>query len=373
MKKDKEIRLLLISSLIFSFMMTRCGQHDDSKTAASSVDTVSIQWKDNKAVGVFIPRKLLNDMPDDSAQEWLKVYLTQSEYNQDLLGNYYIVADGIEFRPLVPFTPALEYQVRLKGEPISQFIVPTRKTGGDLPELSVYPTNDTLPENVLKLYVEFTKPMQEGKALDYIRIVKNNKDTLPAVFLDMRPELWNKESNLLTVWFDPGRIKRDLQPNKAMGPPLQKGNKYKLVILPGWPDQDGQTTMFTYLREFVAGSRDSTSPDPAKWRIEVPKPGSDQSVEVLFNESLDYVLIKNAIRILDDKGNAIAGTIDVSDEEKGFNFIPASPWKAGNYMLEVESRLEDYAGNNLNHPFDNDLAQQQTVQKESVKRVFQIR
>ena len=36
-------------------------------------------------------------------------------------------------------------------------------------------------------------------------------------------------------------------------------------------------------------------------------------------------------------------------------FYPAEPWNTGNYMIEVEGRLEDLAGNNLNRLFEKDL------------------
>jgi hypothetical protein len=373
MNNYKEIRLLLISSLIFSFLLTRCGQHDSKSSGSVGADTAIIYWENNKAIGILVPHTLIGDMPLDSASDWLHVYLLNSPVQSAIIGDYTITPDGVLFRPLVPFTPGLDYEVRLKGEPITHFRGPRFLGPKAMPELDIYPTIDTLPENALKLYFEFNKPMQEGKAMDFIRIVKNGKDTLPGVFLDMNNELWNKESTILTVWFDPGRIKRDLQPNKAMGPPLQQGNKYQLVVLPGWLDQDGKRTMFTYLKDFVAGSRDDISPDPAKWEIEIPKPETDLPVRVYFNESLDYVLIKNAIHILDDKGNPVEGIIEVDKNEVGFDFSPSAPWKAGDYILEVESRLEDNAGNNLNHPFDNDLTQQQKEQKESIRRPFQIR
>ena len=65
--------------------------------------------------------------------------------------------------------------------------------------------------------------MQEGQALENITVIKNGKDTIPSIFLDLQPELWNKERTILTLWLDPGRIKRDLQPNKKLGLPLELG------------------------------------------------------------------------------------------------------------------------------------------------------
>ena len=77
-----------------------------------------------------------------------------------------------------------------------------------------------MPENLLKIYLRFSHPMREGQSDKYISLIKNGKDTLPDVFLNLQPELWNEDRTVLTVWLDPGRIKRDLQPNLKLGNPL---------------------------------------------------------------------------------------------------------------------------------------------------------
>jgi hypothetical protein len=365
----KKIRVGLLPVLIFSFLLIRCGSHDEKHEPGASV--ITILWEGNKATGVVIPNELLADTPADSIDKWLQVHLAPGNNNPAMLGRYIVEKNEVAFIPLIPLTPGLKYEVRLKGEPIGQVEI-DGVISSKLPEVvKIYPTTDTVPENLLKLYVEFSKPMQEGKALDYIMLVKNG-DTIPDVFLDLQPELWNRESTILTVWFDPGRIKRDLQPNLAMGPPLKKGVQYQVVIRPGWPDKEGAVCEYSYTKLFLTTTRDSISPDPAKWTIEIPKPESDQPVEVVLHESLDYMLLKNAIHITDDKGRDVQGYIDVKNNERSIEFTPSSPWRAGNYIIEVESRLEDLAGNNLDHPFDNDLTQKQQKQKEVVKRTFQI-
>jgi hypothetical protein len=366
----KKIRIWLLPVLVFSFLLIRCGHHDQKQQPAAPA--IMIQWEKDKAVGLLIPFELLKDTPADSIDKWVQVYLATGTGNPAMLGRYITGMNKIQFVPLIPLTPDLSYEVRLKGESIGQIKIDGVVSTG-IPEIvTVYPTADTLPENLLKLYVEFSRPMQEGRSLDYIKLVKNG-DTLADIFLDLQPELWNKESTILTVWFDPGRIKRDLQPNLAMGPPLKKGVQYQLVILPGWPDKQGAICEYGYTKPFFTTIRDSLSPDPAKWVIETPKPESDQPVELVLHESLDYMLLKNAIHVTDDKGNDVPGIIGVKKKERSIEFTPSSPWKAGNYILEVESRLEDLAGNNLDHPFDNDMTQQQKEQKDVFKRTFQIR
>jgi hypothetical protein len=169
--------------------------------------------------------------------------------------------------------------------------------------------------------------------------------------------LWNNDRTVLTLWLDPGRIKRGLQPNLAMGPPLTRNNKYTLIVKQEWKNQEGVQLQRNFIKDFVTVEYDSLSPEPAGWKIRIPKPGTTSSLNIDFNESLDYMLVKNAIHITDAVGMGLPGAITVFPGETGFSFIPAVPWKETEYNLVVETRMEDLAGNNLEHLFDNDLTQ----------------
>jgi len=178
---------------------------------------------------------------------------------------------------------------------------------------------------------------------------------------------------MLTLWLDPGRIKRDLQPNLIMGAPLQKGSIYQVLLNNHWRDIDGDSLADDYQKEFLVGSRDSLSPDPGLWTIYELKSGSTQPLKIDLHESLDYVLLKNAIRIVDSKGSNVMGTLAPEDRETVLSFIPSVPWNKGEYTIEIESRLEDLAGNNLNRLFDKDLTKKNPRrQQELYKRSFRI-
>jgi hypothetical protein len=51
--------------------------------------------------------------------------------------------------------------------------------------------------------------------------------------------------------------------------------------------------------------------------------------------------------------------MEIVNAEEKVNFTPAKPWSAGTYKLQIETRLEDLAGNNLGRLFDRDLTTQQ--------------
>lgn len=366
MRNNNKIRFCILCSLVFSFFLNSCSEHIEKK------NSISIEWKENKAIGIFIPRNLLTSIPEDSIDKFLYINLPKS--NSSILGEYKKTDDGIIFRPLLPFTRGLKYEVYLQNKLLGEIQIPTDDLSNAPVVLSIYPTADTLPENLLKIYIQFSKPMQEGEALKHVMLIKTPNDSLSSVFLDLQPELWNNERTILTLWLDPGRIKRDLQPNRELGPPLVQGAKYQLLIQNDWQDANGTELTNTYRKEFFTGVRDSISPDPAKWDIEIPEAGSKRTLKIYLHESLDYILLKNAVSILDNNGHALPGVIDLSAKESILYFTPSAAWKPGNYTIEIESRLEDLAGNNLNRLFDNDLAKKGQAHEQKVfKNQFHIR
>ena len=260
----------------------------------------------------------------------------------------------VMFVPLVPFTSGLQYEVLLDDSLFASIEIPESNVAS--PELlSIYPTQDTVPENLLKIYLQFSQPMVEGRSLTYITLVQNEKDTLKGTFLDLQPELWNAEGTTLTLWLDPGRIKRDLIPNKELGSPLNAGNKYSLFVSNSWKSKNGKNLLKDYSKTFDTKQRDGNSPDPVQWRILVPPASTKEFLEIEFLEPLDYSILQEGIQVVNSQGDVISGTIQLSNEERTFKFSPDKPWTTGKFSLQIEARLEDLAGNNLNRLFDNDM------------------
>jgi hypothetical protein len=314
---------------------------------------IRIRWADKRATGLLIPQQFAPAVPVDSLNQRLFVRLTGNE--TAMLGQFQGVDDDILFEPLIPLTRGLHYTIWSGDKRLGEIAIPSLNTSDRPAVLAIYPTPDSLPENLLKIYIHFSRPMREGQSPKYVTVLKNRTDTLPGVFLDLQPELWNADRTLLTLWLDPGRIKRDLQPNKRLGTPLQMGVSYKVVVSASWPDAQGATLGRGATKSFVTVPRDSLSPDPRQWTTQSPKQGSTAPLEVTFGEPLDYSLLTEAIHVMDREGRAVAGTWQPDGKEKRSLFTPDKPWEAGPYRLHIESRLEDLAGNNLNRPFDRDI------------------
>jgi len=314
---------------------------------------IAIVWKDGKAIGLSIPRELVNEIDRKTIADRVKISMSNQPGQQQIAGDFNFSNDSVVFIPVIPFTRGLNYEIRKDGKILSKFSVPVAATAPKL--IAVYPSTDSLPENLLKIYLSFSKPMVEGHSLNYVFLQDEKGDSLPNTFLDLNPELWNEDGTMLTIWFDPGRIKRELQPNRKLGPPMKKGGHYKLVVSAGWPDKEGRQLEETFTKTIFAVNRDSSSPNPEKWNLVIPQPGTNEALEIDCGEAMDYVLLQNCIHVADHIGKTLNGTISISTDQRRWLFVPLHPWIAGEYSLQVESRLEDLAGNNLVRPFDRDL------------------
>jgi hypothetical protein len=324
--------------------------------------------KNDHAIGIHIPSYLLHVEAGIPIESSLKV--TMGDNRQNILGNLSEDSDAILFTPLIPLTPGLTYKIVQAGKFIGEIKVPLSNSK-DVPRIiAIYPQGGTLPENNLKLYLQFSHPMLTGNAIDHITLL-DGKDTLRDVFLDLQPELWDTTGKVLTLWFDPGRIKRGLVLNRERGNPLKKTDKYRLIVSSKWKDSRG-LNLQEYSKEFVAGTWDDQQPDINKWQLALPKSVTREALTIALGESLDHYLLQESIAVLNDKGGIVQGSVSSGNNDSVWSFTPTNPWQEGNYTIRVDSRLEDLAGNNLNKMFDRDITKQVKRENQYYNRNFKI-
>lgn len=274
---------------------------------------------------------------------------------QAISGHRQVLDDHtLVFRPFLPFSEGVSYVAIYPGLSPAFFTIPTEDfTATEV--VAIYPSSDTLPENTLKVYLYFSAPMSVKKSKAYVYLTNAMGDTIVQPFLDLDPELWNEDRSRLTLWFDPGRLKRDLVPNREMGPPLEKGQQYSLHINHQWTDAKGHPLARSVTKSFFVGAADRTQPSLAQWTLLAPTTDSREALVLQFGEILDEALSKHSMAVLDEKGEAVNGDIQLGALQESWHFVPRTPWKAGQYQVRVNAILEDLAGNNLNRPFDRDL------------------
>jgi hypothetical protein len=299
-----------------------------------------------------------------------------------LWGSYRVSDDLIRFEPRFPLEPGMSYvaqfdPVRLHdvaraltlsggiavGQPRSTtrliaHFSPPKKPGQSTTQVAeIYPSRDLLPENLLRFTIFFTAPMSRGEA--YRRITLHNEETgkiVDSPFLELDEELWSPDGTRFTLVCDPGRVKRGLKPREEVGPVLEEGRSYSLVIDRQWTDASGNTLKSGSRKTFRVGPPDDTSPDPKTWTIHSPAAGSRDYLEVRFPEPLNRALLERLIWVENADAKGVAGQVSVGAAETCWRFTPASLWQNGGYHLVIGTELEDLAGNSVAQPFEVDAA-----------------
>ena len=287
----------------------------------------------------------------------LSIY--RKDASSPVLGDFSKNDKGLRFTPVLPFQSNTVYSIRYKGQ---VFEFKTESGAASAPEvLAVYPSADTVPENLLKFYVRFSQPMQRiGNITDYIKLKKQGTDAFLDVFLYLETELWNEDHTQITLWLDPGRVKKELIPNKERGNPLERGQHYELQIDPTFESAEGQSLKGAFVKDFYVTRRDTVKPRIEDWFLEVPVANSQDKLVINFNEALDAILLKETFELLESSGEPVAGFFQLGADEKSLLFTPLNNWKKDSYKLKIKALLEDLAANNLNRLFDEDLHKTKT-------------
>jgi hypothetical protein len=325
-------------------------------------------------------------------QKLLSIFAGQGEFGADLhvpamLGSYRVEGAFVRFQPKFPLERGVTYRAvfrpsqlpggadKLSADLVSKFRLPTALYKPTTVVARVYPSGDVLPENLLKFYVHFSAPMRGGHIYHYIQLLNEAGKPVELPFLEIDEELWNPEMTRLTLFIDPGRIKRGVRPLEEIGPALEQGRRYTLEIDAAWPDSAGLPLRETFRKSFQVGPPDRDPPAPETWKIKSPKAGTRDALTVDFPEPMDHALAVRAIGVADAVGRLVAGARALSRHEQRWSFTPQKPWTAGRHHLQIQNTIEDLAGNNIGKVFEVDLLEgvQRRFTNEVVKVLFEVR
>ncbi|MBM4069539.1 MAG: hypothetical protein FJ271_11405 [Planctomycetes bacterium] len=291
-------------------------------------------------------------------ERWLRFCLVDGKREgPPILGTYQRRQRELTFVPRFALQPGKKYRAYLgledKETKSLEYRVPERAATAPAAVARIYPSADVLPANHLRFFIHFSAPMRGGKDIfDQIRILDAQGNAVDDPWL--RDELWDESGKLLILYIHPGRIKWDVLLRLIYGPVLEPDQEYTLVLSADMLDANGQRLGKEYRKKFRTTAEHRARVAVDDWRIKPPHAGGNGPVIVSFPKIMDHSSLDRYLSVRDDKGQALAGKIDIGRDEKTWFFTPAQPWTAGTYTLVIDERLEDTAGNTPLRPFDLD-------------------
>lgn len=313
---------------------------------------------------------------EEIRKEVLRVFV---DSETKLLGSSGVNDGVLWFQPRFPLTFDVKHVVILdSGKNLNQRIRKTfdysikRPVSEPTKVLQVYPTSEIVPENLLKFYLQFSGPMKRGEVYKNVKLLNAKGKAIEIPFLELDEELWDVTGTRLTLFIDPGRIKRGLKPREENGPVLEAGERYTLEISTNWKDGNDQPLSAKFQKAFKVGEPVNEMIGAESWVIKAPEKAL-APLEIKFTRPLDRALLERTLTITDAKGNKISGKGTVLENEKGWTFTPDKEWVKGRYTLHIHTDLEDLAGNRPDRIFDRDLDKPASTDAPILKRTFEVK
>jgi hypothetical protein len=218
--------------------------------------------------------------------------------------------------------------------------------------MSISPAARSIPANTLRLYVTFDRPARGMVTTGDVRLVDAEDRVVDGAFMDFGKDLWSPDGRRLTILFDPGRVKRDVEGDGESAEPLQVGHTFTVEV-------SGKRI------HYRVAPAVRTAITPQTWRLTVPKAGSREALTVTFDRDMDSALLHDQLAIADAQGRSQPGQGSTSASGRTWSWRPKGSWHLGAYRLLVGSNLEDISGNRIGEAFEHDLGSPEEPPKPS--------
>ncbi len=329
---------------------------------SQSDGSLKAEWATTGKTGVRITGwrapDLIRTSEFDQAQlnRFLKVYVgeTPPVASPSVLGQVNVIPDGLAFEPRYPLIAGEQYVAvlaldMLEGERLpwtDSYVIP--KSPGSSPTVTaVYPMVEVVPANLLRFYIQFSQPMSENDPHAKVHLNVNG-ETVDLPFVEVPNGLWNKHRTRLTLILHPGRIKREVGPNIALGPIISSGDQIELVVDAAFAGGELQPMPATFRQSYMVGEPIRTGFDPMSWQFEIPSAGSKDALTIKFDRALDQILLDRMVTIETKQPTSIKSSAFQ------LSFLPVEAWQRGAFNLVFDPALEDLAGNRPGRAFDHD-------------------
>ncbi len=379
--------------LLAAACATACGRLGSPSSPKihfnQQLGTIDVSGIPERTLALLASRPL----EDDEWQSLLRVAVKKDAATGNrtqqpaVAGKYGVDDDLLRFVPLFPWDEGRQYEVtfdpaRLPGpggsEPwrsstLTEIVgLPASGRKPTATVTHVYPSSGIVPANQLRLYLHFSEPMDQRSGRDHVMLLDEHGQEVVDAFLPLEADFWNGDRTRYTVFFDPGRVKRGILPNRQMGRALEPGKRYTLVVKSDWRDGYGKPLMKEFRHELRAGPAVERALSMEDWRIDTPQTGTRSPLVVTFPAPLDHGLLGRALSV--SRGGApVDGDIAIGDGERTWRLTPREAWAAGEYELVALEFLEDLAGNRVGRAFEVDSFERTDVTSEPARRTRRFR
>lgn len=214
------------------------------------------------------------------------------------------------------------------------------------PVLVIYPSGETVPENLLRIELRSSSPLRPAVGPGHLRLFTADGAEVENPFLDYA--LPGADEKRVAILFHPGRVKSGVGANLALGRALRAGEIVTLVVthpaLAGPVRKTWRVTAF-----------DADCPDPSRWTLNLPRPGGRDPLVVTLDAPISAAS-EAMIAVGTPDGRGLAGSAVLRAGETSWCFTPDHPWRVGRYAVEVHPDLEDSAGNRPGVRFESSPA-----------------
>jgi hypothetical protein len=222
-------------------------------------------------------------------------------------------------------------------------------------KISFEPEAKTIPANTLRMYFMFDRPARGLVHQSEVKLVGPDGSEIKDAFMNFGQELWSPDGKRLTVFFDPGKIKRDVEAEGDTIAPLKEGNSYRIELA-------------DYIHSFQVGPPVRERLDPELWQVIEPSPNSSR-LEIKFDRVMDAALLLDQIEVVEMKSrNRVSTTKIIQAGGAGLVLFPEVKWRIGHYAVVASSILEDVSGNRMGESLDHIRGQDADEKSREVKR-----
>ena len=209
-------------------------------------------------------------------------------------------------------------------------------------DVVVYPVAATVPENLLRIELRFSKPLMAHLDARAVTLVDERGQLVPDAFLDLA--LPDASGSELTILMHPGRVKSGVGANLSMGRALHAGESVTLIVA---DPAIGAPTRKTW--RIVPAQAQVL--DPGRWVLRSPTAGTRDPV-IVEPDTTFGLAAESRIAVRAPDGSRLSGHAALEEGSGAWHFVPDRPWIEGRYALLTHLDLEDVSGNRSCEPFE---------------------